>query len=314
MSGRALFIANPVARGAPPAGKLRMAAAWLETQGWEAALALTEQEGHAVELAREAAQSGCDVVLACGGDGTVNEVANGLVGSETALAVVRGGTANVWAKEVGIPRDPLSAVRLVTEGQRRRMDLGVVESAAAEGPSRFFLLMAGVGLDGYVVGRVPERLKQRLGAAAYVFYGLREGLRFRSRPASVVIDGETIATDLFWLLAANTRSYGGVINVAQHALADDGLLDVYIFGGHGVRQAFSHGLRILARRYDGVPGVTYRRAREIEISVSSELEGQVDGDSLGFAPRVIRIAPRALTVVLPAAGKSPLFAEGNIRG
>ena len=111
--------------------------------------------------------------------------------------------------------------------------------------------MAGVGLDGYVVSRVPERLKQRLGAASYVLYGLRESLRFRPRPTSLVIDGESVSADLLWLLAANTRSYGGVIKIARDAVADDGLLDVYVFEGRGLRQTVSHGLRILRRRHDG---------------------------------------------------------------
>jgi len=311
VSGRACLIVNPIARGIPPSGKLEMAIAWLESQGWEATLMHTGGKGHAIEMSREAVQSGCDVVIACGGDGTINEIANGLAGSDTALAVIRGGTANVWAKEIGVPRDPVSAVRLVSEGRRRRMDLGVVEGETG-GPSRAFLLMAGVGLDGYVVSRVPERLKRRLGAAAYVFYGLRESLRFPSRPTSLLIDGESISADLLWLLAANTRSYGGVIEVAREAVADDGLLDVYVFEGRGLRQKMAQGLRILGRRYDGARGVTCRKAARIEISSPVELECQVDGESLDFAPRTIRVEPSALAVVLPATDRRPLFtSEGG---
>jgi len=309
---RALFIVNPVARGIPASGKLEMAAAWLEAQGWEATLVPTGGQGHATALAREAAESGCDVVVACGGDGTVNEIVNGLAGTETALAVIRGGTANVWAKEVAIPRDYLAAVRLVSEGRRRRMDLGVVEGD--EGRRRFFLLMAGVGLDGYVVRRVPERLKQRLGAAAYVFYGLRESMRFRPEKTSLSIDGDPIVADLLWLLASNTRSYGGVINVARDALADDGLLDVFVFKGRGVQQTFLHGLRILGRRHEGAKDVVRRRAASIEISAPAALDCQVDGECLDFAPRAIRVAPLALAVMLPAESRSPLFSQAGEGG
>lgn len=312
VSRRALFIVNPVARGVPSSARLEMAAAWLESQSWHATLEPTGGKGHATTLACEAAESGCDVVVACGGDGTVNEIANGLAGTETALAVIRGGTANVWAKEVAIPRDPLAAVRLVSEGRRRRMDLGVVEGD--EGQRRFFLLMAGAGLDGYVVRRVPERVKQRLGAAAYVFYGLRESLRFRPEPASLLIDGEAVTAHLLWLLAANTRSYGGVINVASDALADDGLLDVFVFEGRGIRRTFGHGLRILRRKYDGAKDVVHRRASAIEISAPAALDCQVDGESLDFAPRAIRIAPLALAVMLPAAGRNPLFSGAGKSG
>jgi len=302
---RALLLVNPVARGSPPLAKLRLATAWLEAQGWGAKLVLTEQKGHAVELAAEAAADGYDVVVAGGGDGTINEVANGLATSDTALAVIRGGTANVWAKEVKIPRDPLKAVRLLVDGQRRRIDLGVAEAAA--GGQRYFLLMAGVGLDGYVVSRIPEDLKQRLGATAYVLHGLREGLRYRCRDTTLIIDGESVTVPLYWLLASNTRSYGGVINVAHRAVADDGLLDVYVFQGHGIRQALLHGLRVVSRRQDGAAKVAHRRARRIELPGPPDLEAQVDGDSLGFVPRVLRVAPAALTVVVPSTLKSPLF-------
>lgn len=308
MSGRALFIVNPVARGIPSSAKLEMAVAWLESQRWEAAIEETREGGHATALSSHAAERGYDVVVACGGDGTINEVANGLAGTDTALAVIRGGTANVWAKEASIPRDPLSAVRLVVEGRRRRMDLGLVEGVEA---SRFFMLMAGVGLDARVVDRVPERLKKRLGAAAYVFFGLRGSLSFRPRPVSLFIDGEAVTADMLWLLAANTRSYGGVIDIARDAVADDGLLDVYLFESRSARQTFAHGLSILRRKYDA-SGILRRRAREIRIVSSEELDCQVDGEKLHFAPRSIRIAPRALTVVLPEGRRSPLFAEESV--
>ena len=228
-------------------------------------------------------------------------------GGETALAVIRGGTANVWAKEVGIPSEPLAAVRLVVEGERRRMDLGVVAGEGGE-PSRFFMLMAGAGLDGYVVQRVPERLKRRLGAPAYVFFGLREAMRFRPETVSLVVDGEAVSADLLWLLAANTRSYGGVINVAREAAADDGLLDVYLFEGRGIRQTFRQGLRVLRGKYEA-PDIVRRRAAKIEIDAPGPLDCQVDGEVLEFEPKVIRCAPGALNVVVPAGLRGPLFAS-----
>lgn len=308
MRKRALLLVNPVARGSPSVEKLRLAVAWLEAQSWEAKLTLTERRGHAVELAAAAAAAGYDVVVACGGDGTINEVANGLAGSDSALAVIRGGTANVWAKEVRIPRDPVEAVRLVVDGQRRRIDLGLAEPAAGAGGQRFFLLMAGVGLDGYIVSRIPEDLKQRLGATAYILHGLREGLRFHCLETTLVIDGESMTLPLYWLLVANTRSYGGVINVAHRAVADDGLLDVYAFQGHGIRQAMLHGLRVLAHRHDDAARVVHRRARSIELPGLPDLEAQVDGDSLDFVPRYLRVVPGALTVVVPRTLESPLFA------
>ncbi len=303
---RAIFVVNPVARGIPLAGKLDMAVAWLESRGWEASIERTAGPGDATVLAHQAAEDGCDVVVACGGDGTVNETINGLAGTKTALAVVVGGTANVWAKEMGISREPLAAVRLVSDGVRRRIDLGVVEGD--DGQKRFFLLMAGVGLDGYVVKRVPLGLKRRLGAASYVLYGLRESLRFDPERTSITIDGETISGDLMWLLASNTRSYGGVIDITRKALVDDGLLDVLVFEGRGLRKTVGHGLRIVAHRFEG-KDVTSRRVASIEIGASSSLDCQVDGEILPFSPRTIRVEPLSLAVMLPAEAKSPLFSK-----
>jgi diacylglycerol kinase (ATP) len=289
-----------------------MAVAWLESYGWEVTMTLTGGKGQATEMARDAVESKHDVVIACGGDGTINEIANGLAGSDTALAVIRGGTANVWAKEIGVPRDPLSAVRLLCEGRRRRVDLGVVEGDG--GRQRSFLLMAGVGLDGHVVDRVPEGLKRRLGAAAYVFYGLRESVLFPSQPTSLIVDGESVSADLLWLLAANTRSYGGVIEVAREAVADDGLLDVYVFEGRGLRQKLARGLSVLLRRHEGARGVTHRKAARIDLSPPAELECQVDGERLEFVPRTIRVEPRALVVVLPADDGGALFSGEDDHG
>jgi YegS/Rv2252/BmrU family lipid kinase len=307
VSQRALFIVNPVARGAPSVEKLRQALAWLEGRGWQAELTSTEQKGHATDLARQAAREGLDTVVACGGDGTVNEVANGLALSDTALAVIRGGTANVWAKEVRIPRDPLKAVRVLCEGERRRIDLGLAEPSTGVDGGRYFLLMAGVGLDGHIVSRVPDDLKQRLGAAAYILHGLREALRYRSSETTVIIDGEPLAVDLCWLLVGNTRSYGGVVNITHRARADDGLLDVYVFAGHGFWRMVAHGLRILARRHDRGPKLFYRRAQTVELPGPCALPVQIDGDYLGLAPLRMRVVPGALSVLVPAGLKSPLF-------
>jgi diacylglycerol kinase (ATP) len=249
VSPRALFVYNPVARGVPSLDRLRSALTWLDDHGWEASLESTATSMHATELAREAARKEYEVVAACGGDGTVSEVANGLAGSSTALAVVPGGTANVWVKEVRIPRDPLAAARLIAEGERRQIDLGLASTEgrfASGGSDRYFLLMAGVGLDGLVVGTVPEGLKRRLGALAYILHALRCVLSYRAKAAHLMLDGQPLETDLYWMVVGNTRSYGGVVDVTCQAAADDGLLDLCLFRRHGLLRAAVSGLRILA--------------------------------------------------------------------
>lgn len=314
MSRRALFVYNPVARGAPSLDRLRDAVAWLEGQGWETLLEATTAAMHATELAREAARKGYDVVAACGGDGTVSEVANGLAGSSTALAVVPGGTANVWAKEVRVPRNPLAATKVIAGGERRRIDLGLASTEgqlACGGSHRYFLLMIGVGLDGLVVGTVPEGLKRRLGAGAYVLHGLRHTLSYRSRPTHLVLDGQPTETDLFWMVVGNTRSYGGVVNVTRQAVADDGRLDLCLFRGYGLPRLTAYGLRILVGRHHQAGDVLYRPVESVEVS-GPVLHVQADGEYLGETPMSFRAVAGALQVVLPRGLRSPLFTRDPV--
>ena len=308
VSLRALFIVNPVAGGLRSLDRVRQAARWLEDQGWEVALEVTQGPGHAADLARGATVAGVSAAVACGGDGTIGEVADGLAHSDTALAVIPGGTADVWAREVRIPREPLAAVRLLVEGRRRRMDLGLAEGLALPPKGRHFLLMAGVGLDAHVVKRVRDEVKQRLGAAAYVLHGAREALRYRSTPVEVAVDGQRRSIRLGWMVVGNTRSYGGLVYVTHRAVADDGLLDVADFSGHGLLRAILYGLGILLRRPAWAPGAQYQRAAAVEVT-GAPLPVQVDGEYIGEAPMSFRVAPGALTVVVPAELRTPLFSE-----
>ncbi len=315
MTPRALFIVNPAARRAPPLARLEEAASRLRAAGWETSLQVTEAKGHATELARKAAGDAWDAAVACGGDGTVNEVVNGIAGTATALAVVPGGTANVWAKEVRLPRDPLKAAEVILSAKRRRVDLGLALGEPEGGSDtikRYFLLMAGIGLDGHVLSAVPEEMKRRLGAVTYVVGGLREALRYPSQPVSVRLDNEEMRLDLSWMLVGNTRSYGGVVNVTHDALADDGLLDVCAIEGHGWRRVIACGLRILAQGLDGAPGVVWRRVRSVELPPAPSFPVQVDGDYLGRTPMRFTVEPQALTVLVPRGLKSPLFSQANL--
>jgi YegS/Rv2252/BmrU family lipid kinase len=306
----ALFVVNPAARGLPPLRQIREAVDWLRARGWEVTLETTAGPGDATRLARGAASRGCPVVVACGGDGTIHEVVNGLAGSEAPLAVIAGGTANVWAKDARLPRRPLEAVRVVDSGRCRSVDLGVIEwekRPAGDPENRYFLLMAGIGLDAHVVARVPQGWKRRLGAAAYVLTGARESLFYHSQPVELKIDGrERLSLRLGWLLAGNTRCYGGVLRITGRARADDGLLDVLAFPGYDLLRAAGYGLAIVTGWHHGAPGVTYRQAAEVEVGGPSSLPVQADGEFVGYTPLTLRVAPGALRVLVPD-GPNPLF-------
>ena len=310
MTRRALLVVNPSARGLPPLRRIQEAADWLRTRGWDVTLETTAAPGEATRLARRAASRGCSVVVACGGDGTIHEVVNSLAGSEAVLAVIPGGTANVWAKDARLPRRPLEAARVIDAGHCRRIDLGLIEWEGCSGrqaESRYFLLMVGVGLDAHVVARVSQGWKRRLGAAAYVLTAAREALLYRSQPVELKLDGrERLSLALGWMLAGNTRCYGGVTHIASRALADDGLLELLIFSGYNLLRATGYGLVTLAGRQHGAPGVTYRQAAEIEVAGPSSLPVQADGEFVGYTPLRLRVVPGALQVLMPDE-PNPLF-------
>jgi len=275
---------------------------------------MTAAPGEATKLARRAASSGSSVVVACGGDGTIHEVVNGLAGSDATLAVIPGGTANVWAKDARLPRDPLEAANVIDGGRRRRVDLGLIEWAPPRwarpdrgAEKRYFLLMAGVGLDAHVVARVSQGWKRRLGAAAYVLTAAREALFYKSRPVELELDGrERLNLRLGWMLAGNTRCYGGVTHVTSRALVDDGLLELLIFRGYDLLRATGYGLATLAGWHHGAPGVAYRQAAEIDVAGPSALPVQADGEFVGYTPLKLKVVPGALQVLVPDE-PNPLF-------
>jgi len=294
---RGLIVHNPAARGAPAVDRLREAMA--SVAGWELSLEATAGPGDATRLAREAAAAGLDAVVASGGDGTVNEVANGLVGSAVALAVVRGGTANVWAKEVRVPRKPVDALRLLADGEVRAVDLG----RAGE---RYFLLMAGVGFDAAIVRELTGGVKQRLGAAAYIAGGLRLALRYRAAETDLAADAEALSTKLYWLVLGNTRSYGGLLDLAHMAKADDGRLELLLLQRGGVLRLVWLALWALLKRHERRAHVLHRSVASVDVRTAG-LPVQVDGEYVGETPMRFDVAPGALRVIVPRGLRSPLF-------
>jgi diacylglycerol kinase (ATP) len=304
-----VIVRNPAARRAVAVDRLRAAIREMERLAWSIELLDTAAAGDAIDLAREAARDRVSVVVACGGDGTINEVANGLVGTSTALAAIPAGTANIWGKEAFLPSDPTRALALLERGRRARVDLGLARIGTLE---RRFLLMCGAGLDAAVVAAVEARgaTKRRLGRAAFVLPTARTLLAAQPARVTLTVDGDTQPVTLLLAVAGNTRLYGGVLHLASAARIDDGLLDLVTFEDprpDARGRIFRYG-RLLARAARGrletasTPGIGYRRAGRIEIRPETELPVQVDGEWLGVAtaeaPLVLESLPGALEVIV----------------
>lgn len=317
---RAVVIQNPRARRALAPEALEAALSVLGPS-WATTVQVTPNSDGPRVLGKAAAESGAAVVFACGGDGTLNGVIDGVRAAgrrDVAVGLIPAGTANVWANEARIPMDPMAAVLLAQHGRTVDVDLGVVRVGELE---RRFLLMCSFGLDAAVVRRVEERpeLKRRLAQGAFVVAGL--GAVAFERPVPIVgdWDGERPERSLFIGVAGNSRLYGGVSRLTSDARMDDGLLDLALFearqGPVGLIDAVAHLGRgvVRGRRPWHLSRATrfeYRRAEAFEFTTYGPLSIQVDGEFLVRAEPGRRVSlssdPRAVRMLVSAAS-SPLY-------
>lgn len=299
MNMKALLILNPLAGRILFEKDHCKSTALLEEAGWQVTVRRTEFPGHGVSLAREG-KDRYDLVVACGGDGTVNEVVNGLAGSPTPLGVIPMGTVNIWALETGISRNPVKAAELLLRGQIRTVDLGLAGQ-------RFFLLMAGLGFDGHVARLLHPGMKRLLGIGAYLGAGATAALRYAGAPAQLEVDGKHLTAQLLWLVVGNTRLYGGLIKITPQAKIDDGLLDICLFKGERGIRILSYLWAVGWRYHTSIKGIEYYRCKEITVHSEKPLPTQVDGDPLGTTPVTFRVVPQALRAILPPGLPQGLF-------
>jgi diacylglycerol kinase (ATP) len=235
---RARIVLNPRAGNAEDVSAVQAAMRTWQERGWQVELLPTAYAGHAIKLAREAAEQEYDLVVAAGGDGTVNEIVNGIAHTRTALAVLPFGTGNVWVRELKLPLRPLDAATSLSLGHVVNLDLGL----AGE---RYFLLMAGVGFDAAVTRAVDPIAKRKLGLLAYIVQALLTAREVHGTRARITMDGRVIKGRVLMVVVGNSRLYGGFLQITHHANLTDGLLDVAVIKGQDVRSAPLHILSIL---------------------------------------------------------------------
>ena len=264
--------------------------------------------GQGAELARAAIQSGCQIIVAVGGDGTINDVLQGMqleggvngeigkTGMTATLGLIPMGTANVLARILGLPlHDPAHAARILGAGNTRLIDIG-------QAGTRWFALVAGIGFDGAATQAVNVKWKRRIGELAYVLAALRLAMRYPRQEIEIVCDGGPAQTfDAYLVLVANGGQYGGGFRLGPSPRLDDGLLDVYVCERRGPLpwSVLRHGIALLNDRFEGAAGVHHLRVLTVRISANAALPVQIDGDSAGDTPLFIEIAPAALRVLVP---------------
>lgn len=290
---RICLILNPVAGQSKPGAALPTIRECLS--GWCPDLTVRETKGRgdAECIARELQPGEFDLAVAVGGDGTINEVLNGLP-EHTPLGILPLGTANVLARELQIPANDLpAACALLRTGEPRPIDLGSCNG-------RRFSLMAGIGFDAEAVREVPPDIKNLIGAPAYVLSALtaltnlRKPIRYRIR-----MPGHSVNARGMMLVVANAGSYGGQFQIAPLASIDDGWLDLCLFRERGKLAFLGQLLRVLFRQQMKDPRFTYLRAKELRVRCDPPAAVQLDGDYFGRTPVEIRLLPAAVRVVRP---------------
>jgi len=292
---RALVVINPISgparhRSVDAGGALAVSV--FERAGWTVEVVVTGAAGDAHRLAHAACGSGVDLVVAWGGDGTINEVASALAFTPVALGIVPGGSGNGLARELGIPRDPARALGVAAGARRRVIDAGEVDG-------RLFFNAAGVGLDAAIATRMAAPGARR-GFAGYVRLALRDGLRYRARHYVVTHDGHPVRHHALFMAFANSRQYGNDARIAPRARLDDGLLDLVVVENQPVWRLLGQTRALFRGTLQPGPRLRMTAFTELRVAGASPLAFHVDGEpALGGADIVVRVRPAALIAACP---------------
>ena len=300
MEKRWLVVANPISGQGRAMHHRHEIEAVLRRHDIDFDFAISERPGHAVELVARAVEGGCRHILAIGGDGTVNECANGIFRqsvaptAEVTLGVMPIGTGNDWARTHRIPKDYAEVAALMASGASRLQDVGV--ATFGDGSVRHFVNVAGLGFDAHVVEALPDRT---LGPLAYLV-GLAKGLLgYRAVSLGLTFAGQRIDTRAFVLFFAIGRYCGSGMNVAPQAEVDDGLFDITLIQDLSRWEV----LKSLRRLFDGTllthPKVLALREAEGAVEAATTQPVEADGELIGHAPVRFSILPRALRVLAP---------------
>ena len=293
---RAVIIINPISgprRRGTGVERLELATRALEKLGAKGEIRLTERTGHAHEIASEAAASGAEVVMAWGGDGTINEVARALVqradagATAPALGIIPGGSGNGLARDLGIPFDPARAIAHALSAKTRVVDAG-------ELGDHLFFNVAGIGLDAHVAGLVTTRIHHR-GLMPYLSATCGDLLRYKPVEYTIEIDHQTTQVSAMVLAFANSTQWGFGARIAPGADLEDGLLDLVVVRDRGFIGNMVRVPSLFTRGIGRQRGIDTHQVREVTIRSREAMLFHVDGEAMqGSDTLVARVHPGAL--------------------
>ena len=298
---KTVFLVNPAAENGAAGRRWPELAHEAASLGLQGDTRFSERPGHLTELAREAAAD-ADLLVAVGGDGTVNEVVNGIAGLDVDLALIPRGTGGDFVRTFGIPRKLDRAVEVALRGRTRAIDLGRgrYRSWAGEDEESYFANIASAGMSGAIAKRTNETSKALGGKVSYAWATVAVFSRWRSDEVRVRVDGTEQAGRMHDVIVANGRYLGGGMKMVPEAEPDDGLLDVLLIGDLTKRDL----LLTMPKTYRGKhlphPKATLLRGTTVEIDAPEPLPVELDGEQPGTTPVCFEIVPRALRLRVPA--------------
>jgi len=315
----ALLIHNPNAGhgGAQRRRSLDEARKIFAGVGIELELTETKGPGDAIEIAQRATIERRDLVVACGGDGTLNEVVNGLAGPlnghRVSLALLPAGTANIFAKELSLPWDIPSAARKLVRGKVVDIALGLATPLLEPDKRKYFLSVAGAGPDGRIVYSIDLELKARMGILAYWWQGAREIFRYDYPHFRVVMDGQSSDSSL--VIVGRTKHYGGPFKITTLADLYENKFEVMTLSTRSGLRYLSYLPTLYMGKLRGTNGVFFSKTDSLvcEPLNGNPVHAQVDGEPLGRLPVEFKIVPGALGVLVPEiAGKNGLSTVASV--
>jgi diacylglycerol kinase (ATP) len=311
------MVYNPYAGRYPSWLLSERAARLLRDHGWKITLKESRMATDITHLARQSADQGLDAFFIVGGDGTINLAARGLVGSETALGVLPGGTANVFAQELGLPGLSWTRImaleesaRMLAHAETRQVDLGWC------GPVPF-LLWAGVGMDAFVIHRLEPRPRweKHFAAIGYAATAMWHAAAWRGINMCLVVDGKQVEGHYLMGLASNVHLYaGGIAALSDEARLDDGELDLWLFEGDTIGDAVQCAWDLFAQRNKETGRVRQIKFRSLVIETEGEMFLQVDGEPIHLDGKHVEliVQKQALKILVPSVTPRQLFEERSV--
>jgi YegS/Rv2252/BmrU family lipid kinase len=300
-----VFLVNPASSNGATGRRWPELAHRAAQLGLEGETFFSERPGHLIELAERAARDGAELMVAAGGDGTLNEVVNGIVraGTQTEVATIPLGTGMDFVRTYGIPNRFDDAVKTAREGRTRTIDVGRVEYRTWDGKDaeRYYANVGSVGMSAAVAQRA-NGMSKAIGGKATFFYALvRVFFEWDNTPVTVELaDGDRREAHMHDVIVANGQWHGGAMWLAPDAKPDDGLFDVILIGDVTKRDFLTTAPKLYKGTYLAHPKIELLRSRSVSVNAPERLPIELDGEQVGTTPTRFEVVPAALRVRVPA--------------